>query len=357
MLKIFNTKVLYVFLLLAIVLTACGNPATSTNTEKNQISSEADNKESTPQATEVSGKLMFYTSQPDADAEKLVTAFKQKFPKVEVSVFRSGTEEVISKILAEKQAGSIQADVLLVADSVTFESLKQQNLLFAYKSAETTNISSNFVDPDGMYTGTKVMATALVVNTAKVKEIPDSWNVLIDEKAKGQSIMPSPFYSGAAAYNLGVFTRNNDFNWDFYNMLKDNEVTVTKGNGGVLQAVASGEKSYGMVVDFIVARAEKDGSPVTLVYPKEGVPVITEPVGIIKGTKNEAAAKAFVDFILSDEGQQLQAELGYTPIRKGISAPEGLRGINDMKVIEAEMKELFANRESDKKRFGEIFGQ
>lgn len=305
----------------------------------------------------IEGDLSFYTSQPDEDAQKLVDAFTEKYPDVTVQTYRSGTEEVISKIKAEQKAGDIQADVLLVADSVTFEDLKEEDLLLEYKSEELSEIPSNLVDPDGMYAGTKVMATALVVNTANVSEMPDSWDVLTDESSKGESIMPSPFYSGAAAYNLGVFTRNDTFGWDYFKSLKENEMTVTKGNGAVLQAVAGGEKSYGMVVDFIVARAKAEGSPVELIYPKEGVPVITEPIGIMKDAENEAAAKAFVDFVLSEEGQELAAEIGYTPIRKGVEAPEGLQTIDEMKVMDANISELYQAREEDKKEFETIFGQ
>ncbi|SHT41115.1 extracellular solute-binding protein [Mycobacteroides abscessus subsp. abscessus] len=305
----------------------------------------------------IEGDLSFYTSQPDEDAQKLVDAFTAKYPDVTVQTYRSGTEEVISKIKAEQKAGDIQADVLLVADSVTFEDLKEDDLLLEYKSEELSEIPSNLVDPDGMYAGTKVMATALVANTANVSEMQDSWDVLSDESAKGESIMPSPFYSGAAAYNLGVFTRNETFGWDYFKNLKENDMTVTKGNGAVLQAVAGGEKSYGMVVDFIVARAKAEGSPVELIYPKEGVPVITEPIGIMKDAENEAAAKAFVDFVLSEEGQELAAEIGYTPIRKGVEAPEGLQTIDEMNVMDAEISELYQAREDDKKEFETIFGQ
>lgn len=328
--------------LVSFALAGCGSEETNTTSEG---------------TAGIEGDLSFYTSQPDEDAQKLVDAFTAKYPDVTVQTYRSGTEEVISKIKAEQKAGDIQADVLLVADSVTFEDLKEDDLLLEYKSEELSEIPSNLVDPDGMYAGTKVMATALVANTANVKEMPDSWDVLTDKSSKGESIMPSPFYSGAAAYNLGVFTRNKTFGWDYFKSLKENEMTVTKGNGAVLQTVANGEKSYGMVVDFIVARAKAEGSPVELIYPKEGVPVITEPIGIMKDAENDAAAKAFVDFVLSEEGQELAAEIGYTPIRKGVEAPEGLQTIDEMNVMDADISELYQAREEDKKEFETIFGQ
>ncbi|MGN7938602.1 ABC transporter substrate-binding protein [Virgibacillus sp. 6R] len=337
-----KVKKLLSFFLILVLLAACSSNSSSSNNGG--------------ESGDISGDLSFYTSQPDEDAQKLVDAFNEKYPDVNVEIFRSGTEEVISKIQAEQQAGEVQADVLLVADAVTFESLKAEDMLLSYKSNETSEIPEEFVDKDGMYTGTKVMATILAINTDKVTDAPDSWQVLASEEAKEQAIMPSPLYSGAAAYNLGVFTRNDEFNWEFYEKLKDNQIMVTEGNGAVQQAVASGEKAYGMVVDYIVARAKAEGSPIDLIYPKEGVPVITEPIAIMKETKNEKAAKAFVDFVLSEDGQNLAAEIGYTPIRKGIKAPEGLKTIEEMKVLNAELNELYQDREADKEEFSKLFG-
>ncbi|MBE3593417.1 MAG: ABC transporter substrate-binding protein [Candidatus Carbobacillus altaicus] len=358
----------FIFFVLAVLsiasLVACGsgeNNEIGKNVQdetQSSLSSQTASDASTKEATiepELEGLLTFYTSQPDEDAAKLVEAFRKQYPKVNVTIFRSGTEEVVAKLRSEKLAGKVQADVLLLADAVTFEGLKQDDMLLAYASPEAENIPVAFKDPEGMYTGTKVMATVLMINTDLIQEKPDSWFVLTETPAKDQAMMPSPLYSGAAAYNLGVFTRQKDFGWEFYEALKKNGMTVGKGNGGILQAVANGDKKYGMIVDFMVARAKKDGSPVDLIYPKEGVPVITEPVAIVKTTQNQKAAKAFVDFILSETGQTLQAELGYTPIRPGVKAPEGLEEVSTLNVLEADINTLYQHRDEDKERFTQIF--
>ncbi|GFZ87284.1 ABC transporter substrate-binding protein [Paenibacillus marchantiophytorum] len=315
--------------------------------------------QATPQATaaKVSGKLTFYTSQPEDDVTKLIAAFNKKYPDVKVENFRSGTEEVTAKIQAENQAGKVQADVLLLADSVTFEGLKKQSLLASYKSPELAKIPKNLVDPEGMYAGTKVMATVLAINTQKVKTIPTSWKVLSSAESKDAAIMPSPIYSGAAAYNLGVLTRTDGFGWDYYKGLKANNISVVKGNGAVLNAVAAGEKSYSMVVDYLVAREKAKGSAVDLIYPTEGVPVITEPIGIMKNAANEKAAQAFVDFVLSEDGQKLASDIGYTPIREGVPAPKGLKSISELKVISSDITKLTEARDADKKQFTQLFGQ
>lgn len=336
-----------------LVISGCGakeQVVTSKGSEQTSTSKET-------VSSQVSGTLSFYTSQPEEDVTKLLAAFNKQYPSVKVETYRSGTEEVIAKVQAENQAGKIQADVLLVADAVTFEGLKKKNLLLSYKSPELNKIPKSLVDQDGMYTGTKVIATALAVNTQKVKTVPTSWKVLSSAESKDSSIMPSPIYSGAAAYNVGVFTRTDGFGWDYFKGLKTNNISVVKGNGAVLKSVASGEKSYAMVVDYMVAREKAKGSPVELVYPSEGVPVITEPIGIMKNAANEKAAKSFVDFVLSDEGQKLASDIGYTPIREGISAPKGLKTSSEFKVLSSDISKLTEAREADKKEFIQLFGQ
>ncbi len=69
----------------------------------------------------------------------------------------------------------------------------------------------------------------------------------------------------------------------------------------------------------------------------------------MKQTANEKAAKAFVDFVLSEEGQKLASDIGYTPIREGIPAPQGLKSISELKVISSDISQLTNDRDSDKK--------
>lgn len=307
---------------------------------------------------DLTGEIEFYTSQPDVDAEQLVAAYNELYPNVKVNIFRSGTEEVVSKINAEALAGEVLADVILLADAVTFESFKEQDMLLEYVSPEAEAIDSEFIDTDGTYTGTKIMTTGIVYNTDHVEQTPTSWSALTDPGNSGLTVMPSPLYSGAAAYNLGVLTRADGFGWEFYEAIKNNDPMVTEGNGAVVENVANGQKDYGMIVDYLAIRAKSNGSPVEFVYPEEGVPVITEPIGIISSTQEADIAKSFVDFVLSQEGQALQAELGYAPIRSDVEAPEGLLTAEELdSIITADMAELFQNREADKEQFDQLFAQ
>ena len=97
------------------------------------------------------GTLRLYTSQPDADAAATAAAFEAAYPDVNVTVFRSGTEQVVARFLLEVEAGEPGADVLLLADAPTFELLKERELLQHYEPQGST-VPAEFIDPDGYRT-------------------------------------------------------------------------------------------------------------------------------------------------------------------------------------------------------------
>lgn len=334
--------------------------AETTGTEASSADSaspETTQSESAAPAEDPEGTVTVYTSQPDADIAEMVTAFNKKYPGVTVDVFRSGTEEVLSKIRAEKQAGAVQADVIFIADALSMEALKSESLLAQYTSPEAAGIDAQYVDADGYYAGTKVIATGIAINTQAVTTKPTSWSVLTSPEAKGKAEMPSPLYSGAAAYNVSVLAADAAFGWDYWQAVADNGMTVTKGNGAVLKDVASGDKPYGMVVDFIVARAAAEGSPVEFLYPDEGVMAITEPIGLAADSHNPVAGKAFVDFVLSEAGQEVESGLGYVPIRAEAPVPNGLKGVADLKLLSGDLDQLSKSTEADKAKFADMFHQ
>ncbi|MEM7734264.1 MAG: ABC transporter substrate-binding protein [Deinococcota bacterium] len=303
-----------------------------------------------------SGTLRLYTSQPDADAARTAEAFEALYPDVTVEIFRSGTEEVIGRLLLEAEAGEPQADVLLVADAPTFEILKAEELLEPYMSPEAEAIDAIYYDPEGFYYGTKIIATVIVYNTDMVDTPISTWSELAALDA-GQVAMPSPSYSGAAAYNLGVLSRTDGIGFAYYEALEGRDVFLTQGNGAVFRSVAGGELPYGMMIDFLPIREAQAGAPVAVVYPDEGVPAITEPAGIIRGTQNPEAARAFIDFLLSEEGQSLAADMGYLPLRADVTAPAGFPDLADITVLSVDAATLAETRDADKERFAELFGE
>ncbi|HZP88762.1 MAG TPA: ABC transporter substrate-binding protein [Burkholderiales bacterium] len=301
------------------------------------------------------GKLVLYTSQPERDAAQTVAGFRKANPGVDVEVFRSGTTEVMGKLAAEFAAGQPKPDVLLLADAATMETLKKDGRLMPYREAKVEGLEPGSYDPDHTYFGSKLITTGIAVNTA-AKSRPTSWADLAKPEYKGQIAMPSPLYSGAAAIMLGTMTSRPDLGWKYFEQLKADDAVAVRGNGAVLNAVANGEKSYGVLVDFMAFNAKAKGSPIDFVFPAEGLPAVTEPVAILKTTQNAAAARAFVDFILSDDGQKLAVSMGYIPARASVGMPAWYPAGRKIHIMPTDIAKVVQTNNANLKRFADLFG-
>ncbi len=299
---------------------------------------------------------MLYTSQPERDATQTTAAFKQAYPGVEVEVFRSGTTEVMGKLAAEFAAGA--AEGRRAADRRRGEhgsAEKGRAAARRTRKRKSPGSRPGTYDADRTYFGSKLITTGIAVNTA-AKNRPASWADLAKPENKGQIAMPSPLYSGAAAIMLGTMTARPDLGWAFFEKLKADEAVAVRGNGAVLTAVANGEKPYGVLVDFMAFNAKAKGSPIDFIFPAEGVPAVTEPVAMLKTTQNPAAARAFVDFILSDEGQKLALSMGYIPAKASVGTPSWLPPGTMIKLMPTDIGNVVQNNSANLKRFAELFG-
>lgn len=299
--------------------------------------------------------LTLYTSQPNEDAQKTVDAFMAAHPDITVEWVRDGTTKLMARLGAEIAAGAAQPDVLLIADTVTLEGMAQQGQLAAYKSPEDAAYDPALYSAEGYYHSTKLITTGIVYNTAAAV-VPTAWADLVKPEMAGMVAMPSPLYSGAALLHLATLTGTDRLGWDYYQALADNRTLAEGGNGGVFKAVAAGEKPYGVLVDYMALRAKAEGSPVEFVFPAEGVSYVTEPVAILAGTDNLSGAQKFVDFLLSEAGQQLVADMGYIPARNGMASPEGFPAREAIKLMAFDPAKALADTEANKARFAEIFG-
>lgn len=300
-------------------------------------------------------KLVLYTSQPDRDAQQTIDAFRRKNPHVDVEVFRSGTTEVMSKIMAEIAAGQPRADVLLIADSLSMERLKADGQLQPYPEADVSQFPPDAYDKAKTYFGTKLITTGIIVNRQAPAK-PKSWADLLQPQARGQVALPSPLYSGAAAIHMGALAADPALGANYYDALAKNGAVALRGNGAVLNAVAGGQKMYGVIVEFMALNAKTKGSPVDFVFPAEGVSIVTEPTAIMRGTRNLPAARAFVDFVLSKEGQELAVSQGYFPARKDVKPPAGFPDVGSLRILPVDIGDLLKHDQQNKKRFADLFG-
>ncbi|GLJ80524.1 ABC transporter substrate-binding protein [Microbacterium imperiale] len=299
--------------------------------------------------------ITLYTSEPQEKADELVAAFNEIHPEITVEVFRAGTGDLTTRVATERESGGIQADVFLAADAGTFEGYAAEGLLLEYTPADVEALNADVVDAEGFYTGTRIIPTVIAYNTGIITEAPESWQELTDAAYADQIVMPNPDVSGAAAYNAAVWLDDEQLGEEWMTALAENRPVIADSNGPVSQAVATGAQPVGIVVDYLVRELAEQGSPIAVSYPSEGVPYVSQPVGIFADTEQAEAAQAFVDFLVSEEGQKLAVEQSYLPVRSDVGTPEGAPSMDEITILSPDLETIRSTQDAAVETFRSLF--
>lgn len=301
---------------------------------------DADTASAEGSADELSGSITLYTSEPQEKIDEIIADFTSEHPDVTVETFRAGTGELTARVATEQETGEIQADVLLAADVPTFEAYVQDDVLAPLEIDNASDLDETYVDPEGYWVGTRVIPTVLAYNTEVVDSPPESWQDLTDQQYQDQISMPNPDVSGAAAFNAAVWLDNGNLGEDWLNDVMANDPTILESNGPVGQAVADGTSGVGVVVDYLARELGEQGSPIDLVYPTDGAPYVSQPAGVFADTENPEVANAFVDYLISEEGQTTAVEQSYLPVRSDVGVPEGAPSMEELELLNPDVDHI-----------------
>lgn len=300
-------------------------------------------------------KLTVYTSMKEVLIGKLRDAFVKKYPAVDFDYYSAGAGKLMAKIAAERQSGKIAADVLWTSEIPDFYQLKSQGMLDKYISPEAKNIVSPVKDPAGYFTPARLGTLGIVYNTKKITVPPKSWQDLLDKRFKDGFGIANPALSGTAMVSIAQIINN--LGWDYIDKLKANGAKMGQGSGQVVDDTASGDLKAAIGVDYIVIEKMEKGANLGFMYPKEML-VIPSPVAIIKGSANVSAARKFVDFLLSKEGQEIIASSGTLPIREDVAVVKKFGLVTPREATARSMKidyqKMIDEKESIIKKFSDI---
>lgn len=265
-------------------------------------------------------KLMVYTSMKEVLIGEIRDAFVKKYPNIQFDYYSAGAGKLMAKIAAERQAGRIMTDVLWTSEIPDFYQLKSQGVLEKYVSPQAKYIVSPVKDPDGCFTPARLGTLGIAYNTNKVKNPPKTWEDLLKPEFRGGFGIANPSLSGTSMVSVAMLVNN--LGWDYIEKLRGNGAKMGQGSGQVVDDTAMGDLKACIAVDYIAINKIQDGATMGFVYPDK-ILVIPSPVAIFKDTPNLAAAKKFVDFLLSKEGQTIIAKSYTLPIRKDVPIAKG----------------------------------
>lgn len=287
--------------------------------------------------TVLSGKVTVYMPSPAGLADKLAAAFTEKTGVV-VEQFQGTTGEILARLEAE--AANPIADVVILASWSDGLSLKAQDKLESYSLSEAKKVNEGWIDTDSTLFGYSASAVGVIYNTTIVSELNADWNELANPEYKDLIAIPDPVKSGSCKDFLSGLVTGIENGEAIIQSWVDNGLTVPGANKAALEAVTTGEKGILIAgVDYNAYSSMKKGEPLNIYYPASGTVVNPRPAMILKTAPNMENAKAFVEFLFSDEAQQLVTEAYLLPGRNDVKC-DNRTNLSDIKQITTDWSKM-----------------
>jgi len=272
-------------------------------------------------AAEKEGKVVLYTAAFSENEIVQTKAFNTRFPKVQVEMVRAPGGQLITRIQSEAAAGKLNADVIDYSDRV--ELAKMEDLFAEYAPPNAADYR-----PDGQISKRlwprTVAGWCIAYNEALVQDPPKTWKDLLDPKWKGKKIGEVIAASGGTTWTRIMFERQ-VLSESYWADLAKNDIALYPSSAPLSDAVVRGEVQVGPVISSLVHTKSAEGAPIKCSYPPEGIPITPQAAGITKSAAHPNAAKLFMNWSLSVEGQSFFVKnIGNYSMLKDGPAPEGV---------------------------------
>lgn len=263
------------------------------------------------------GALTVYSAGPAPLIQALAEGYTQLTGEP-VSVFQGTTGKVFARLEAE--ASNPQADIVISASWDSAQDLDGRGWLLPYISPNAATVPAAYQAPN--YVAQGLSALALVWSSRSGTPQPKDWADLAQPVFKDKVNLPDPAQSGTALELLGALDAAGGTKaWQLLADLRANGASVAGANAAALNPVLQGAKAavFG-AVDYVAYGSKAKGEAIEVVFPASGTVIAPRPMMILKSTSKPEQAKAFIDYVLSDAGQQLVANAYLIPARTDVPA-------------------------------------
>ncbi|MGF7050215.1 iron(III) transport system substrate-binding protein [Paenibacillus sp. DS2015] len=302
----------------------------------------------------LSGTLAVYSAGPEGLANKIKEGFEAK-TGVKVEMFQGTTGKILARMEAEKSNPVV--DVVVLASLPAMQGLNQDGMLLGYPEAiNADKLIADWSDQDGHYFSYSASALGIVYNTKLVQTPPASWADLAKPEWQGKVNIPDPSLSGSALdFISGYLSDVGENGWTLFDSYKQNDVAMAGANQEALDPVITGAKSIVAAgVDYMAYKAKAAGEPIDIVYPKEGSVISPRPAAIVKTSTNTDNAKAFIDYLISDEAQEMVASAYLLPGRSDVEAKDRTNA-SEITTFNVNWQWMNENSDSVTTKFSQLF--
>jgi len=268
-------------------------------------------------AAKKEGVVNLYTSINAEDVKRLTTAFEAKYA-VKVSVWRSRSENVVQRTLAEAKAERYTVDVI-ETNGPELESLAREKVLTTFFTPFAEELIQNAIPRHRLYLPTRFNVFVQAYNTRLIKkeELPKTYEDLLKPEWKGK---------------LGI--EQSDADWmaelihywgekralDFFRGIGAQDLQKRKGHIVLANMVAAGDVPLALTIySFEIDHLQRKQAPIAMLTLD---PVIAKPngVAIARRAPHPNAALLFADFMLTD-AQKLLSDHGSVPANTRAKSP------------------------------------
>jgi len=269
-------------------------------------------------------ELNLYGTALVAQFEKFSEPFRRRYPFIKTQYTRTTGEALTTKILQEVSARQLGADVILI-NNYTHRIFMKKGIITAYMPPAAANFPGGFIDKQGYWVGFYLVPYAITYNTALVAKgnAPKSFEDLLQPKWKGQISLEREEYLVTQSHMqfLGQTKA-----LDYFKRLARQDLILVNGHSKQAVLLTAGE--FPIIIYSDIARTEelkKKGAPVEWIRAEPHITVLVS-AAITREARHPAAARLFMNYLASDEGQKEVLTIEKPPALPKFQ-PDYLRGV------------------------------
>ena len=261
------------------------------------------------------GSLVFYTTMDIQNSKPVIDAFTKKYPFIRGDLVRLGGTAMVSRIIAEAQAGAQKFDVA-VGISPSYVPMREKNLIGPYLSTEFSSLYDDLYDPKGYWATVYLNTLVLGYNTKIISrnDLPKTYEDLLKPQYKQKFIIDienhDVFYGLSQEWGQEKAV-------NYFKGLARQEPVFLRGNTNRANFVSVGERSMTFVYAQVIERMKQTGAPVDWI-PLEPVNVELNVAMLSAKAAHPNAGKLFIDYLLSKDGQELLKDFRRIGPRKDV---------------------------------------
>jgi iron(III) transport system substrate-binding protein len=288
------------------------------------------------EAARKEGSVGLATSVSAAGFPRFLQAFMAKYPGIDATrgLYSAPTGRVLARVDAEVQARSLTFDVLHVASLAPYLAMARKGQWLGYRSPELAAYPPEAATDQWAIARIVGVIMAYNKNVLAPEKAPKAWVDLLRPEFKGRKLIIQDSAAGTAFNQMYMLEKR--LGADFMRKWGAQEPVIVATSAQLIDMLVRGEALLGATVDhFRAFEVDAVKAGIVGVYPSEGMPLALAPIAILKGAPHPNAAKLFIDFTLSREGNTLLAHdiFGVYSYRKDVLPPEGQRPLAETKPL------------------------